>query len=51
MCGGLYGYSGGSKIRPWYMPPSKSVPSAPRIVKCLVEYSVWHDDNSERRNC
>ena len=34
MFGGLKGYSGGRSIRPWYTPPAKSVPSAPRIVKC-----------------
>src|SRR5262249_50290285 len=34
MFGGLNGYSGGSKIRPWYTPPSNSVSRGPRTVKC-----------------
>lgn len=34
MLGGFMGYSAGSRIRPWYMPPSKSVSGGPRIVKC-----------------
>ena len=32
--GGLNGYSAGRRIRPWYTPPSNSVSSAPRMVKC-----------------
>ena len=34
MLGGFMGYSVGSKMRPWYRPPSKSDPSGARIVKC-----------------
>lgn len=34
MLGGLRGYSGGSIIRPWYIPPSKSESVGPRTVKC-----------------
>ena len=34
MFGGFIGYSAGSRIRPWYTPPSKSVPGGPRSVKC-----------------
>ena len=32
--GGRNGYSVGSKILPWYIPPSNSVSGGPRMVKC-----------------
>lgn len=37
--GGLYGYSRGSKITPWYQPPSKIEFKGPRTEKCTYDKS------------
>ena len=34
MLGGFMGYCGGNVIRPWYLPPAKSLSGGPRTQKC-----------------
>jgi hypothetical protein len=41
MSGGFMGYSGGIRIRPWNLPPSKGVSGGPAMVKCHSNSSSY----------